>query len=77
MAEAQAGKYDFDIVQSAETQAYFLKKELACQISFPEVKNIQKGFFDPDGYWSAVYMMPNVIGYNTRMVKRDEVPQLR
>jgi iron(III) transport system substrate-binding protein len=76
MTEAQAGKFDFDIVQSAETQAYFLKKRnLLGKYLSPEVKNIQKGFFDPDGYWSAVYMMPNVIGYNTRMVKRDEVPR--
>ena len=27
MTEAQTGKYDFDVVQSAESQAYFLKKE--------------------------------------------------
>src|SRR5689334_12459743 len=26
MTEAQAGRYEFDVVQSAETQAYFLKK---------------------------------------------------
>src|SRR6185503_14212880 len=76
MTEAQAGKFDFDVVQSAETQAYFLKKRnLLGRYLSPELKNIQKGFFDPDGYWSAVYMMPNVIGYNTRMVKRDEVPR--
>jgi len=76
MTEAQAGKFDFDIVQSAETQAYFLKKRnLLGKYLSPELKNIQKGFFDPDGYWSAVYMMPNVIGYNTRMVKRSEVPR--
>jgi iron(III) transport system substrate-binding protein len=76
MAEAQAGKYDFDVVQSAETQAYFLKrKNLLAKYVSPEVKNIQKPFFDPDGYWAAVYMMPNVIGYNTRLVKRNEVPK--
>src|SRR5437773_6294536 len=76
MAEAQAGKYDFDVVQSAETQAYFLKKRnLLAKYPSPEVKNIQKPFFDPDGYWAAVYMMPNVIGYNTRMLKRNEVPK--
>src|SRR4030095_13555183 len=76
MAEAQAGKYDFDVVQSAETQAYFLKrKSLLAKYVSPEVKNIQKPFFDPDGYWAAVYMMPNVIGYNTRLVKRNEVPR--
>jgi iron(III) transport system substrate-binding protein len=76
MTEAQAGKFDFDIVQSAETQAYFLKKKnLLGKYVSPELKQIQKGFFDADGYWSAVYMMPNVIGYNTRLVKRDEVPR--
>jgi iron(III) transport system substrate-binding protein len=76
MTEAQAGKYDFDVVQSAETQAYFLKKRnLLARHASPELKLIQKPFFDPDGYWTAVYMMPNVIGYNTRMVKRSEVPR--
>jgi iron(III) transport system substrate-binding protein len=76
MTEAQAGRYEFDVVQSAETQAYFLKKKnLLARYVAPETKNIQKPFFDPDGYWAAVYMMPNVIGYNTRMLKRNEVPR--
>src|SRR5215472_7461414 len=76
MTEAQAGKYDFDAVQSAESQAYFLKKKnLLQKYVSPETKNIQKPFFDPEGYWAAVYIMPNVIAYNTRMVKRDEVPK--
>ncbi|MSP41126.1 MAG: extracellular solute-binding protein [Deltaproteobacteria bacterium] len=77
MTEAQAGKFDFDVVQSAETQAYFLKKRnLLGKYFSPEAKNLQKGFFDPEGFWSAVYMMPNVIGYNTRMLTRSEVPRL-
>ncbi len=76
MTEAQAGKYEFDVVQSAETQAYFLKKKnLLAKYVSPEVKNIQRPFFDPDGYWAAVYMMPNIIGFNTRMLKRNEVPK--
>jgi iron(III) transport system substrate-binding protein len=75
MAEAQAGKYEFDVVQSAESQAYFLKKRnLLLRYVSPEIKYIQKPFFDPDGYWAAVYVMPNVIAYNTQMVKRSEVP---
>jgi len=75
MTETQAGRFDFDVVQSAETQAYFLKKRnLLGKYLSPEVKNLQKGFFDADGYWAAIYMMPNVIAYNTRMVKRNEVP---
>jgi len=76
MTEAQAGRYDFDAVQSAESQAYFLKKKnLLQRYLSPEAKHIQKPFFDPDGYWTAVYIMPNVIAYNTRMVKRNEVPK--
>ena len=77
MTEAQAGRYEFDVVQSAETQAYFLKKKNLLGKYLPaETKHLHKGFFDSEGYWSAVYMMPNVIGYNTRMVKRNEVPRL-
>jgi iron(III) transport system substrate-binding protein len=76
LTEAQAGRYDFDVVQSAETQGYFLKKRnLLLKYVPAEAKNIQKPFFDPDGYWAAVYMMPNVIGFNTSMVKRNEVPK--
>ena len=76
MTEAQTGKYDFDVVQSAGSQAYFLKKKnLLQKYISTETKNIQKPFFDPEGYWTAVYIMPNVIAYNTRMVKRDEVPK--
>src|SRR5207253_5607694 len=76
MTEAQTGKYDFDVVQSAESQAYFLKKKnLLQKYVSPEMKNIQKTFFDPEGFWTAVYIMPNVIAYNTRMVKRNEVPR--
>jgi len=76
MTEAQAGRYEFDVVQSAETQAYFLKKKNLFGKYLPaEAKHLHKGFFDSEGYWSAVYMMPNVIGYNARMVKRNEVPR--
>lgn len=77
LTEAQAGRYEFDVVQSAETQAYFLKKKNLLGKYLPaEAKHLHKGFFDSAGYWSAVYMMPNVIGYNSRMVKRNEVPRL-
>lgn len=76
MTEAQAGRYEFDVVQSAETQAYFLKKKnLLARYVSPEAKYLPKTFVDPEGYWAAVYIMPNVIGYNTRMVERSEVPR--
>jgi len=45
MAEAQAGRYEFDVVQSAETQAYFLKKELARQVRGAGDEKYPKAFF--------------------------------
>jgi len=75
MTETQAGRFDFDVVQSAETQAYFLKRRnLLARYASPEIKYLQKGFFDSENFWAAIYMMPNVIAYNTRMVSRAEVP---
>ncbi len=41
----------------------------------PESKYLPKSFVDPQEYWAAVYIMPNVIGYNAQMAKRSEVPK--
>ena len=74
--EAQAGRHDFDVLQSGDTQAYFLKKKnLLGKYMSPEAKFLPKIFVDSDGYWAAMYSMPKIIGYNTRMVKRPEVPR--
>lgn len=76
MTEAQAGRNDFDILQSGDTQAYFLKKKnLLARYFSPEAKFQPKHFVDPEGYWAAFYIMPKVVGYNTRMIKRAEVPR--
>ena len=74
--EAQAGRHDFDVLQSGDTQAYFLKKKnLLGKYMSPEAKSLPKIFVDSEGYWAAMYSMPKIIGYNTRMVKRPEVPR--
>src|SRR5262249_43629655 len=41
--EAQAGRHDFDVLQSGDTQAYFLKKKnLLAKYVSPEVKNLTR-----------------------------------
>ena len=30
---------------------------------------------DKEGYWHAAYVIPWFLGYNTKMVKKDEVPK--
>lgn len=76
LTEAQAGQHDFDILQSGDTQAYFLKKKnLLAKYVSPETKYLPKIFVDPEGYWAAMYSMPKIIGYNTRMVRKTDVPR--
>ena len=76
MTETQAGKYRFRCRSVRRDPSLFSqRKNLLAKYVSPEVKQYPKTFFDPDGYWAAIYMMPNVIGYNTRLVKRNEVPK--
>ena len=76
LTEAQAGQHDFDVLQSGDTQAYFLKKKnLLAKYVSTEVKYIPRIFVDPEGYWAAMYSMPKIIGYNTRMIRRADVPR--
>jgi ABC-type Fe3+ transport system substrate-binding protein len=32
------------------------------------------GFKDPQGHWTAFYLIPYVIGYNTKIVSPKEAP---
>ncbi|HTN71329.1 MAG TPA: extracellular solute-binding protein [Methylomirabilota bacterium] len=76
LTEAQAGRYEFDVFQSGDTQAHFLKKKgLLMSYVSPEAKFLSRSFVDPEGHWAALYIMPKIIGYNTRMLKRSEVPR--
>src|SRR5215470_16808424 len=76
ITEAQAGRHEFDVFQSGDTQAYFLKKkDLLMKYLSPEAKFLPKNFVDSEGHWAALYIMPKIIGYNTRMLKRSEVPR--
>jgi iron(III) transport system substrate-binding protein len=51
MTETQAGRFDFDVVQSAETQAYFLKKRnLLAKYLSPETKQVQKASLTQTGF---------------------------
>jgi iron(III) transport system substrate-binding protein len=76
LTETQSGRYEFDVVQSAETQAYVLQKNsLLGRYASPEAKSLPKSFVDPQGYWAAVYIMPNVVGFNTKLLNRKDVPK--
>lgn len=75
-AEIRFKKYDSDVIMTNGISVEILKKEhlLDSYIS-PELASYQAGFKDQEGYWTDVYILLNVIGYNTNMVSPKDVPR--
>jgi len=76
LTEARAGKYDWDIVGGrGEMILVFKEKNLLASYVSPETEMIDADLFDKQGYWYTYYVVPVVLGYNTKLVKREEVPK--
>ena len=75
LTEARAGKHDWDIVGGrGEMILAFKEKNLLASYVSPETLMIDSDLFDKEGYWYTYYVVPVVLGYNTNLVKREEVP---
>jgi iron(III) transport system substrate-binding protein len=53
----------------------FKEKNLLVPYRSPETTTIDPDLFDKEGYWYTYYVVPNALGYNTRLVKKEEVPK--
>jgi len=75
MVEHRANTHLADVFQTSIVQVYQLKNAgmLARYVS-DEAPAYAEGFKDGQGYWTAFYQIPYVIGYNTRMVAPKDVP---
>jgi len=75
LAETKAKRYLVDVIQISGFQAYPLKKRnLFLQYVPNESRVYQKGFKDPDGHWTSLYLLPYVMGYNTRLLSPSDIP---
>ena len=75
LTEARAGKYSFDVVGGkGEMIQGFKEKNLLASYRSPETSMIDPDLFDKDGYWYVYYVVSNVLGYNTKLVKKEDVP---
>ncbi|HWP59583.1 MAG TPA: extracellular solute-binding protein [Candidatus Acidoferrales bacterium] len=74
--EARAGKVLFDVVAVRGLETHQLVKAgfLQPYIS-PEAAAYPPGFKDPKGYWVDYFDAYNVIGYNTKLVPKDQAPK--
>ncbi len=75
MVEYRANTHLADIFQTSIVQVYQLKNAamLARYVS-PEASAYADGFKDAQGYWTAFYQIPYVIGYNTQMIAAKDAP---
>jgi iron(III) transport system substrate-binding protein len=75
LVENRANTHTADVFQASIVQVYQLKnlKLLARYVS-EEAAVYREGFKDPQGYWTALYQIPYVIGYNTRLVAAKDAP---
>jgi len=74
--EARGGLNAWDVVSTRGDSVLTLKDaDLITPYRSPETKFISKDMVDDDAYWTAYYVNPYVLGYNTNLVKKDEVPR--
>jgi len=76
LAETRAGKNQFDLISGKLRALIFLKKMgLLEKYRSLEYKNYPESFRDPEGYWITQYLSTYCIGYNSRLVKPQDVPK--
>ena len=76
LAEARAGKFGADVYDSSLEQIAIMKqKGLLMKYYGPESKAIPEDYRDPEGFWTATYILPCVIAYNTKIVAPHDVPK--
>jgi iron(III) transport system substrate-binding protein len=75
-AEARMGVSAHDVVIGGGGlfQPLLEENRLASYRS-PERKGLSEAFADRLGYWSGYYINPFVLGYNTILVKHEEIPR--
>ena len=75
LVEHRTNTHTADVFQASIIQVYQLKnlKLLARYVS-EEAAGYRDGFKDPQGYWTALYKIPYVIGYNTQRVAPRDTP---
>jgi iron(III) transport system substrate-binding protein len=71
--EKRAGKDSWDVLEIQAIEG--LPKEWRLAFTPPEAKHLIPGSFDPDGRWYGDFLVYHTPGYNTRFVKRADLPQ--
>ena len=76
MTEAQAGGNRFDVaVGISPSYVPMREKNLIASYMSPEFPNLYNDLYEPKGYWATVYLNTLVLGYNTKIISRNDLPK--
>src|SRR5437762_707796 len=76
LTEAQAGASKFDVaVGISPSLTPMRERNLIAPYISPEFANLYDDLYDAKGYWSTVYLNTLVLGYNTKVISRNDLPK--
>lgn len=76
LTEARGGLHAWDVVAGrAEMYVPLMDRKLLAPYRSPETKAIDEDLVDKEGYWTAYYVVTYVLGWHTKLVKREDVPK--
>ncbi|HWP35346.1 MAG TPA: extracellular solute-binding protein, partial [Thermodesulfobacteriota bacterium] len=77
LTETQAGQFLWDVVSVNHLDIDILNRQgLLAAYRSPETRTgFPPGAVDPEGRWAAIYVREFVIGYNTRLVPKEQAPR--
>lgn len=76
VTEARGGRFEPDVIQTSSLVGHeLITAGLITRYFSPERRYLRKEFYDKDGKWTAMQHVRVALGYNTGLVKNDEVPK--
>ena len=76
LTEARAGRHEADVVETNGPQLEALYREKALQpLRSAHLKDLMPQALRPHGYWAGTRINMFVQSYNTRLVKKEELPK--
>jgi iron(III) transport system substrate-binding protein len=74
--EARAGQHLVDVIGvSRLNMSHLIQRGLVISYDSPERQQFDPGFKDKKGYWTAFYVNPGVMSYNTHLVPPATAPK--
>jgi iron(III) transport system substrate-binding protein len=75
VTEARVGRHSWDIANfNGEFVLELVKQKLIAPYVSAHQGMLEDDFKDAKGFWSGLHAQPIVLGYNTRLVKKEEAP---